>query len=173
MEATTLAVSAYDMSSLWAQWVGSVAAVASVGVAIVFGYLTLANTRRSKDAQERATFAAATAAPSAVGPAGPFVPNTATGDLQLTVRDAGGERWELVNDGTETAIGVRIEGLTTLDRRRLVSVVDEPADLAPGASKQFVLVSRLALSGPANVVVLYRTQPDGPELRQVLLVPAP
>ena len=39
--------------------------------------------------------------------------------------------------------------------------------------KEFVLVSRFTLSGPANVVVSYRLEPGGSELRRVLQVPAP
>jgi hypothetical protein len=164
-------VSAYDASALWAQWVGSVAAVLSVGVAIVFGYLTLANTRRSKDAQERATIAAAAPAPQTAD--GQLAAAADLGDVRLSVRAAGGERWELRNDGPDTAYAVRISGLTSLDQRRLEYVGNEPEDLAPGQTRQFVLVSRLALGGPANVVVQYRLHEDSPDVRQVLLVPAP
>jgi hypothetical protein len=49
----------YEAASLWAQWVGSISAALAVVVAAVFGYLTLLNNRRSKDAQQRASLAAA------------------------------------------------------------------------------------------------------------------
>ncbi|UWF76883.1 MULTISPECIES: hypothetical protein [Microbacterium] len=81
-----------------------------------------------------------------------------------------GETWLLVNEGTVPALDVHVEGLTELDRRRL-SAAPRPL-LAPGEAVEFTLVSRLTLSGPANVVVTYRLDGDGAERRRVLQVPS-
>lgn len=157
----------YEAASLWAQWVGSISAALAVVVAAIFGYLTLANDRRSKDAQQRATLAAAqgTALPSpglraAHGP----------GPTDFTVRHASGNTWLLVNAGTDEVFDVRISGLTDLDKRRVRDIA--PASLAAGEAREFVLISRYTRSGPANIVVTYRTHPGGSPERRVLAVPA-
>ena len=157
----------YEGASLAAQWVGSVSALAAVVVAVIFGYLTLASNRRSKDAQQRAAIIAATESRSEP----PSVQAGRTGP-RLTVRLKGGETWLLVNEGSEPAHDVHIEGLTDLDRRRLVAIATDPEPIEAGQSREFTLVSRLTLSGPANVRVSYSTETA--EARTVvLLVPAP
>lgn len=160
----------YEVSSLAAQWVGSGAAVAAVLVAVLFGYLTLANSRRSKDAQQRATLVAALDDPnqpqSVLGDPG-------SGRANFTIRHKTGETWLLVNEGPDAAYLVRIEGLTDLDKHRLQEVAQDPTSLGTGEAKEFVLVSRYTLSGPANLVVSYRLEAGGSELRRVLQVPAP
>lgn len=88
------------------------------------------------------------------------------------IRHKAGETWLLVNEGPAVAFMVGIEGLTDLDKRRLTEVAADPASLGAGQAKEFVLVSRLTLSGPANVVVSYRLEPGGSQLRRVLQVPA-
>jgi len=161
----------YEAWSLAAQWVGSSAAVAAVLVAVLFGYLTLANNRRSKDAQQRATMVAALDDPHR--PQSTLTANE-SGRADLTIRHKTGETWLLVNEGPDVAFMVEIEGFTDLDKKRLVEVAANPASLDEGQAKEFVLVSRLTLSGPANVVVSYRLEgDDGPRLRRVLQVPAP
>lgn len=160
----------YEGWSLTAQWVGSGAAVAAVLVAVLFGYLTLASNRRSKDAQQRATIVAALDDPNR--------PQSVLGRHEsraadFTVRNSAGERWLLVNEGPDIAYLVEVEGLTDLDKRRLQVVAQDPTSLGSGQTKEFVLVSRFTLSGPANVVVSYRLEPGGSQLRRVLHVPAP
>ena len=92
--------------------------------------------------------------------------------VRFSVRSVGGESWQLVNDGTDSAFDVEVAGLTKLDVRRLTSVDPTPADVGAGDALSFTLVSRLTLSGPANVVVNYALSPGGPKARKVLLVPA-
>jgi hypothetical protein len=164
-------VTAYEAASLWAQWVGSISAALAVLVAAVFGYLTYANNRRSRDNQERATLAAAME--DSGRPRAGLLPSSRDDDgLEFGIRRANGNRWLLVNKGPETAWDVRIEGLTALDRQRLDPGGEEQGPLEAGGDREFGLVSRLTLSGPANVVVSYRRRPDGPELRRVLQVPS-
>jgi hypothetical protein len=161
----------YETWSLAAQWVGSGAAVAAVLVAMVFGYLTLASSRRSKDAQERATLIAATDARNT-----PRTLLAAEDDperARLMVRHQSGEKWLLVNEGPDVAYSVEIDGLTALDKQRLTAIAGDPHSLGPAQTKEFVLVSRLSLSGPANIVVTFRVEAGGSVLRRVLLVPAP
>jgi len=161
----------YEAWSLAAQWVGSGAAVAAVLVAVLFGYLTLATSRRSKDAQERATLTAATDDPNA--PRTLLAAEDNPDRVRLVVRRQSGEKWLLVNEGPDVAYSVEIDGLTTLDKRRLTAIAGDPHSLGPTQGKEFVLVSRLTLSGPANIVVTFRVEPGGAVLRRVLLVPAP
>ena len=144
----------------------------AVLVAALFGYLTYANNKRSRDNQERASLAAAMS--DGGGPRVGLLPTSReTSGVNFLVRHGGGESWLLMNNGSETARDLRIEGLTTLDKQRLTVDLPEPSVLEAGQACEFMLVSRLTLSGPANVVVHYRLDPDGPELRQVLQVPAP
>jgi len=93
--------------------------------------------------------------------------------VALSVRHKEGETWLLVNDGPDVAYAIEIDGLTDLDKTRLLEVGAERASLAPTETKEFILVSRLTLSGPANVIVSYRLEPGGPLLRRVVQVPAP
>ena len=159
----------YESSSLAAQWVGSSAAVAAVLVAVLFGYLTLASNRRSKDAQQRATLVAALDDPNR--PQSILAQNEQV-RADLSIRHKAGETWLLVNEGPDVVFVIDIEGMTDLDRRRLIEVASEPASLAAGDVREFVLVSRLTLSGPANVVVKYRLRPGGSVLSRVLQVPS-
>jgi hypothetical protein len=160
----------YEAWSLAAQWVGSGAAAAAVLVAVLFGYLTLASNRRSKDTQQRATLVAAFDDPNR--PQSIFAEHDSA-RAHFTIRHKAGETWLLVNEGPDAAYVVGIDGLTDLDKKRLLEVAAEPASLGEGQAKEFVLVSRLTLSGPANVVVSYRLEPGGSQLRRVLQVPAP
>ena len=164
-------VTPYEAASLWAQWVGSISAALAVFVAALFGYLTYANNKRSRDNQERATLAAAMDGRSE-SRAG-VLPTSSARGADFVLRGSGAEKWLLVNEGPESALGVRLEGLTTLDRQRLQGAAEGPFDLGPGQAHEFVLVSRFTLSGPANIVVFYRLQDGGSELRRVLQVPAP
>jgi ABC-type enterochelin transport system substrate-binding protein len=142
-----------------------------VFVAAVFGWLTLVNNRRSKDTQERATLIAATDKQDA--PQSLRASRDETNGARLTVRHNLGERWQIVNEGPATCIIDDVAGLTTLDKKRLEVVAAEPDSLSPGETKEFILLSRLTLTGPANIVVSFRLEPGGSLLRQVLLVPAP
>lgn len=162
-------VTPYEAASLWAQWVGSVSAALAVVVAAVFGYLTLASNRRSKDAQQRATIVAALDDPNRPQS---ILAASESGRADFTIRHKAGETWLLVNEGPDVAHAVEIDGLTDLDKRRLQEVAGDPASLSAGQAKEFVLVSRLTLSGPANIVVSYRLNPGGSRLRRVLQVPA-
>jgi len=163
--------SSYELWSLGAQWVSAGAAVFAVFVAAVFGWLTLVNNRRSKDTQERATLIAATDKQDA--PQSLRASRDETNGARLTVRHNLGERWQIVNEGPATCIIDDVAGLTTLDKKRLEVVAAEPDSLSPGETKEFILLSRLTLTGPANIVVSFRLEPGGSLLRQVLLVPAP
>lgn len=159
----------YEAASLWAQWVGSVSALAAVVVAAVFGYLTLASNNRSKDAQQRATLVAALDDPNRPQS---ILAEHESGRADFQINHKGGETWLLINQGPDIAYVVDIEGFTDLDKRRLQEVALDPASLSPGQAKEFVLVSRYTLSGPANVVISYRLEPGGSQLRRVLQVPA-
>lgn len=161
----------YEVASLWAQWVGSGSAALAVVVAAVFGYLTLGNNRRSKDAQQRATMIAAMDKPNQQQSL--VAQHPRVGRATLSIRHQTGETWLLINEGPNTVYMVQIDGLTDLDKRRLRAVALEPASLSEGQAKEFVLASRFTLSGPANVVISYRLKPGGSELRRVLEVPAP
>lgn len=160
----------FEVSALWAQWVGAGAAVGAVLVAVVFGYLTLANTRRSKDAQERATITAATdsAEPE-------FNARISDGQrLGWLVRRTNGESFALMNNSTLPVYDVRIEGLTDMDKQRLTIATPQPLTLEAGDAVEFVLLSRLTLSGPANLVLTYSIDPSGSQrVRRVVLVSAP
>ena len=158
-----------EVSALWAQWVGAGAAVGAVLVAVVFGYLTLANTRRSKDTQERATITAS---------AEPLSADFADAVVEVTrvhwrVEQAGGERWLLINEGSNTAHDVELSGLTALDQQRLTVDDPTPQTVGPTGVVGFVLVSRFTLSGPANVVVFFALESGGPKVQRVVRVPAP
>ena len=161
----------YEAASLWAQWVGSISAALAVVVAAVFGYLTLLNNRRSKDAQQRASLAAASG--EGGSPSQGVLPGSSrsTGP-RFDVRHKMGETWLLINDGTESAYDVEISGLTDLDKQRLRSVAPEPEPLQAGQAREFVLISRLTRSGPANIVVSFRLQPGATGHRRVLQVPS-
>lgn len=159
----------YEAWSLAAQWVGSAAAVAAVLVAVLFGYLTLKSNRRSKDAQQRATKIAALDDPNRPQS---ILAQQDPGRAELSVRHKAGETWLVVNEGPDIAYSVEITGLTDLDKRRLTEVAPEPASLGVGQAREFVLVSRFTLSGPANVVVSYRLEPGGSVLNRVLEVPS-
>jgi hypothetical protein len=159
------------VSVLWAQWVGSIAALLGVGAAVIFGIVTLKTSNRSKDTQQRATLTAA---------ANPMDEDIRAAVAQMTqvhwaVMPKGGERWLLVNEGSEQAWDVSIAGLTDIDQKRLISVANIPNPVGSAGAISFELVSRLTLSGPANVVVSYSLMPDGlgRDYRRVLLVPAP
>lgn len=159
---------AFEVSALAAQWVGSAAALLSVGVAILFGILTLSNRRLAKDNQERSTLTAA---------AEPVSQSVASLVAEMTrvhwvVLRAGGEEWTLLNDGADAAYDVTIEGLTDLDQRRLTPTPAARSVVMSAGSIPFTLVSRFTLSGPANVVVTYALEPHGTELRKVVQVPA-
>jgi len=165
-------VTPYEAASLWAQWVGSISAALAVFVAALFGYLTYANNKRSRDNQERATLAAAMGEDAATRRSGILPLEGAGGGAEFVIRRDRPEHWLLVNEGSQTARDVRLEGLTALDRQRL-SGTSDPSDLAPGQFREFGLVSRFTSSGPANVVVRYRLEAGGAELSRVLQVPAP
>ncbi|MHA7985124.1 hypothetical protein ACX9R5_04885 [Rathayibacter sp. CAU 1779] len=162
-------MTAYESASLVTQWISAVAAIFAVAVAIVFGWLTLLNNRRSKDAQERASFAAADAAPP---PAAEFAHDT-TQAPQVTwaVEPRGTEAWLLRNTGTITAFEVTVAGLTDLDNRRL-QADSAPIDIPPTDVLPFDFVSRLSLSGPGNLVIEFAVEHGGQRTRQVVRVPA-
>ena len=160
----------YESAALAAQWVGSVSSALAVVVAAVFGYLTLQNNRRSRDAQQRASLAAASDdMESRQG----LVPRAKTGGSTLSAVHRSGETWALVNSGPDTVHLVRMEGLTDLDKRRLRELPTEPTPLEAGQSTEFVLTSRYTMSGPANLVVWFSLHPGGAPVRVVLQVPAP
>jgi hypothetical protein len=160
----------FEMWSLAAQWVGSGAAVAAVGVAIAFGIITLRTSRQSKDAQERS---AVTAAAEQSEQDFNAVFNQQSTEFQ--VDHIGGENFTVMNHTVVTMYDLRVEGLTDQDKRRLTVTTPLPvAALESGQTVEFVLVSRFTLSGPANLVVTYAIDADGiHRARKVLLVPKP
>ena len=170
-------MTAYESASLVAQWFGVGVGVATVLVAAVFGYLTLVNNRRSKDNQERATYAAADSSDS-VEPASDRTPSAsdesanATPRVEWEVIHEVGENWLLRNAGPSTAYDVKLRGYTVLDHSRLTGP-SEATELEPSKMLRFVFVSRLAKSGPGNVVVVYSLANGGPRVEHVLRVPAP
>jgi hypothetical protein len=162
MSATNL-----EISALWAQWVGAGSALLAVGVAVVFGVITLNTSRRSKDTQERATLTAAE--PISVDFAQAVV---AVSRVNWQVSHYGGEQWLLINTGNSTAHDVELEGMTETDRKRLNA---EPYTRAvgPTGSVAFTLISRFGLSGPFNIVVRFALEAGGDKLQQIVRVPAP
>lgn len=66
---------------------------------------------------------------------------------------------------------VRVEGFTELDKRRLGSVQARDS-LGSGDSLRVTIVSRLSMSGPANVVVSYVHSIPGSRFSDTLLVPS-
>lgn len=162
-------MNAYEAASLTTQWITAVATVVAVFVAALFGWLTWLNTRRSKDTQDRATYAA-------VDSSGPLPADFAqavaeVGLVNWEVLPHGGETWLLRNSGNSTAHDVSIEGLTDVDKKRLKPV--DLGSLGPTMMGQFRMVSRLSISGPGNAVVTFRLEPDGPTSRRTVRVPAP
>ena len=110
----------YQNATLIVQWIGSAASAVSVVVAVIFGWLTLLNTRRSKDNQERSTRTAAAISEqinesiaTGIRAAQPG------GSATWSVRPAGGEDWFITWVGQNGIMDVRIEGFTELDNRRL------------------------------------------------------
>lgn len=162
----------YQSAALLVQWVGSAAAAVSVVVAVIFGWLTLMNTRRSKDNQERSTRTAAavgeqmsTAIAAGIRAAQPG------GNASWSVRPAGGEDWFITWEGQSGIMDVRVEGFTELDKRRL-GPMEARDSLGSGDSLRVTIVSRLSLSGPANVVVSYVHSIPGSRFSDTLLVPS-
>lgn len=158
----------FQEAALWPQWVSAVASLLAVAVAIVFGWLTLANNRRSKDAQDRATLAAVSS---------PSHADAARGILEAQrvgweVESGGGEQWVLKNTGRATAHDVTIQGFTSLDQQRLTRDT-QPVTLGPTMSLRFTLVSRYTLTGPANLTVTFSQEEGGPQRQSVVRVPAP
>lgn len=160
----------YESASLVTQWISAVAAILAVAVAVIFGWLTLLNNRRSKDAQDRATFAAAGAGPAAA-PGELARAAVVADEVDWAVQAQGAEAWLLRNTGAATAYDVSLAGLTELDRQRL-KVGDITNPVRPTDVLRFDFVSRFSLSGPGNVVVQYALDEGGPLSRRVLRVPA-
>jgi hypothetical protein len=156
-----------EISALIAQWVESIAAVAAVFIALLFGVLTLTTSRRSKDTQERATLTAASD-PMSADFAEAVV---AASKVHWRVERNAGERWLLIHDGSTTAYEVELAGLTSLDAKRLTEIPDRQ-DVGPTGALAFTLVSRLTLSGPANVVVTFALERGDQRVRQIVRVPA-
>jgi hypothetical protein len=159
---------------LAAQWAGVVVAILSIGVAALFGALTLRNSRGVRDAQERASL---TAAGNGGGPGSrPEAHDRAAdrGDHEQvvwTVTGTGGGAWILRNGGSVAAHDVTLAGYTETDRRRLTEAPPVGEVLA-GGTIPFTLVSHFTVSGPANVVVRYRLAAGGDERQQIVQVPA-
>jgi hypothetical protein len=162
-------VNAYEAASLTTQWITAIATVIAVFVAALFGWLTWLNTRRSKDAQDRATYAA-------VDTSGPLPADFAqavaeVGLVNWEVLHSSGENWFLRNSGNSTAHDVTIEGLTAIDKKRLKAA--SLGTLGPTMMGEFQMVSRLSISGPGNAVVTFRLDPDGTPSQRTVRVPAP
>lgn len=158
----------YESASLVTQWISAVASVLAVLVAVIFGWLTLINNRRSKDAQDRATYAAAGS--STVGPAG-VEPRTGQAGLpDWELERQGDATWLLKNAWPSVAYDVTVQGLTELDNRRLM-VPSDRVTLEPAATLGFEFRPRLSLPGPGNIVVRFATEEGGPTSTRVLRVP--
>jgi hypothetical protein len=152
-------------SSLWTQWLGLGVSLVVGGVGIYFARLAHITSRLSRDNQERSTLTAADALGLLPSPS--VIPS-----IIWSISPAGGESFSLVNRGHETAYDVNVDGLTELDKKRL-TVTNPTPSLEPFAALTFVLVSRLSLSGPANLVVKHSTEPGGTRIGNVLVVHAP
>jgi hypothetical protein len=160
----------YETASLVTQIITTAATVAAVLVALIFGWLTLRNSRLSKDNQERATYAAADS--DAPMPAEFAQAVREVRQVDWVVERERGESWLLRQVGGSAAYDVHVAGLTELDQRRL-KVVADAGDIGPTGVVPFTYVSRLSLSGPGNIVVTFRVEKDGPESRRVVRIPAP
>jgi len=159
------------LSSLHAQWWGVAAAFLTVVVAAIFGYLTLLNSRRAQDAQNRATRAAVTARPRRPGRLRQAGLIPAPAEVAWAVQTSG-DQWILVNEGTTTAHDVQLTGYTELDQRRISVADGAPRTLAPGEALAFTVLSRFTVRGPANIVVAFAFEPGAEPARQTLLVPS-
>ena len=164
----------YESWSLLTQVITTVATAAAVVVALVFGWLTLANSRRSKDNQDRATFAAA----SLEAPISAEFAEVVVGLSRVNweVSHQGGENFLLRNAGSETAHGVAIFGLTDGDKERLVKAAGDIGSLGPTEVVGFVYTSRFTRSGPGNIVVAFSLNakyPSSDRITRVVRVPAP
>ncbi|TFC93013.1 MULTISPECIES: hypothetical protein [Cryobacterium] len=152
-------------SGLWTQWLGLGLSAVVGGLGIYFARLAQITSRLSRDNQERAALAAADS--PGILPTPSILPSIA-----WSTSPVGGESYVLVNRGFETAYDVTVDGLTELDKQRL-TVNNPTPELEAAAALEFVLVSRLSLSGPANLVVKHSTEPGGTRIGNVLLVHAP
>ncbi len=162
------AVTEYEAWSLTTQWITAGAAVLAVLVAVVFGWLTLATSRRSKDAQDRASYAAAEVSAPMSAEFAQAVAEIA--QVNWEVNHHNGETWLLRNSGTTTAFDVELEGLTPQDQSRLTTV--DIGDLGPTSVTAFTFVNRFTLSGPGNLVVNFSLMDAGPRVRRIVRVPA-
>jgi hypothetical protein len=162
-------VNAYESASLVTQWITTVATVAAVLVALVFGWLTLANSRRSKDNQDRATYAAATQEPVSAEFAEAV---KGVSDVSWQVIHEAGENYILRHTGSISARHVVISGLTLTDQSRL-EIKGNVGDVGPTGVVPFVFRSRFSQSGPGNVVVSFQTENSQSQtLSRTVRVPA-
>jgi hypothetical protein len=157
--------------TLVTQIVGAAAAVLSVGIAGIFGFLTLRTQRVARDANQRANLAAT--APdaetfsagarrsglgslSAAGPSGP-----GPSQVRWVADFRGGESWWLRNAGTVQALDVRVSGLTALDQTRLYLVPgDAIVNVPPTGVLDFSFARRFSASGPGALVVQWHEPED-------------
>src|SRR5262245_19012081 len=127
-----------ESATLAAQWVAAWATVAAVLVAAVFGWLTLVTSRRAKDAQVRASYAAAEDGFTVSADFADAV--TAVSRVNWEVSREAGENWLLRNAGGTTAYNVAITGLTVYYSTRLTTA-DPIGDVGPTHSVAFVYTS--------------------------------
>jgi hypothetical protein len=157
--------------TLVTQLVGAGAAVCSVAVAGVFGFLTLRTQRVARDANQRAnlaatgpdvqTFSAGARLSGSGSLSATGVPGPAPSQVRWVADFRGGESWWLRNVGSVEALDVRVSGLTTLDQNRLhVALDDAIVNVPPTGTLDFNLARRLGASGPGALVVQWHEPAD-------------
>ncbi|MCJ1709538.1 hypothetical protein [Microbacterium sp. VKM Ac-2923] len=163
----------FEAASLLAQWVGSGAAVAAVGVAVVFGILTLSNSRRSIDAQERATAALDTDPHLAE-----MLSRGSQGDPVWAVeKRPTKDLWWLRNVSDHRVWNVRITGATTQDTERLRfdwSSDSEPMTADPNAPIPFRTLNFWGAAAVPTIIVEWADEPDGqPRAERIAVAEGP
>lgn len=132
---SSLEPSAFEISGLWAQWVSAGAAVAAVVVAALFGALTLANTRKSNDAQQRASLALDTS-PDLVATFERGLRDGPTVEWEVE-KGPKPNLWLLMHTGNATAYDVFFYGATDQDQARMYADSSAFASVEPGTSIPF------------------------------------
>lgn len=158
-----------------AAWVSAAAGVAAVLVAALFGYLTWNNSRRSKDAQQRASFAlqeeetaqdSRDAMLELIRNLGANSdrpqPEASPATVRWRLEKGNGDQWLAVNTGNATAYNVRVAGLTDLDNQDITPIDDEGHEIEAGDRLPFYFGRTFASPAVSTAVISWQDSPDGP-----------
>lgn len=172
--------------ALVTQIVGAAAAVLSVGIAAVFGVLTLRTTRIAQDANQRANIAATTTPSGTAYQTGAALSGegtlSATGSVgpprstvSWSVAQTSIEEWSLTNGGPGTAYRVRLSGLTDRDDARIGAPwnPDDSHTVIPHSPVGFQFARRLGASGPGTLVAEWTDSLDSTDTQTARLAVSP